>query len=290
MARRIAWVTSAAARGTDPDEPLALAALRRRGVHVNVVDWHDPAVRWGDFDRAVLRSPWDYQQRTPEFLEWLDRAASLVDLRNPPAAVRWSLDKHYLLELAGAGVPVVETQFVEPGSAVVVGEATSRGNAWIVKPSIGAGSSDVAVFCSGQEEASRTHVAGLHGRGLTALVQPLLPSVGRDGEWPMVFFAGRFSHSANKFVRLPGASDTDRLFAAEDNRPHLADDEQLRVASQALDVVQEHFGVLTYARIDLVRADDGSYLVLEVEVFEPSLFLPEGGHDAVERCADALVA
>lgn len=285
MVQRLAWVTSAPARGTDPDEPLALAEIRRHGVTVEVVDWEDPAVRWDSYDRAVLRSPWNYQARPSEFLDWLTRVERLVEVRNPAAAVRWSLDKRYLGELDAAGVPVIDTLFVGPGepSAVV-------GDTWVVKPSIGAGSSDVAVFHAGQEAASRQHIEYLHRRGLTALVQPLIRSVTDEGEWPMVFFDGAFSHSANKFVRLQGAGDEERLFAREDNVPHRANAQQIAVATQAMQAVQQRFGPLTYARVDLVRDDHDGYLVLEVEIFEPSLFLPEGGPGAVERCAAALIA
>ena len=56
--QRLAWVTAGAVRGTDVDEPVALAALRAAGTDVEVVDWDDPQVDWAAFDRAVLRSTW----------------------------------------------------------------------------------------------------------------------------------------------------------------------------------------------------------------------------------------
>src|SRR6478752_6571937 len=60
---RLAWVTTKGARGRDEDEPVAIDALRRAGVHVDVVDWDDPAVEWSAFDRVALRSAWDYPER-----------------------------------------------------------------------------------------------------------------------------------------------------------------------------------------------------------------------------------
>jgi hypothetical protein len=54
------------------------------------------------------------------------------------------------------------------------------------------------------------------------LVQPLLHSIAKDGEWPMVFFGGKFSHAANKRVSLPRAGTVDDLFAAETNTAHFA--------------------------------------------------------------------
>lgn len=87
MIRRLGWVTARAARGLDEDEPLAVEALRRAGVEVAVCDWDDPAVDWAGFERVVLRSAWDYPERLPEFLRWLDAVDAVSELVNPAAAV-----------------------------------------------------------------------------------------------------------------------------------------------------------------------------------------------------------
>jgi len=105
-----------------------------------------------------------------------------------------------------------------------------------------------------------------------------------------VFFGGSFSHTASKRVSLPDPSRVGELFAAESNAPCVASMEQIAVAERAMDYVHDRFGVLTYGRVDLVRGNDGELLVLEIELVEPSLFLPEGGPEAVLRCVAALVA
>jgi O-ureido-D-serine cyclo-ligase len=103
----IALVTARAARGTDPDMPLLLAALRAAGADAHEVDWDDDGVDWSRYDLALLRSTWDYAHRAQEFLDWAARVAEQTHLQNPLAVVRWNSDKHYLAELARAGVPVV---------------------------------------------------------------------------------------------------------------------------------------------------------------------------------------
>ncbi len=283
MIERLAWVTARGARGRDDDEPLALAALAAAGVRTDVVDWDDPGVDWAGYDRAVLRSTWDYPERLGEFLTWLDVVDAATGLRNPAATVRWSVDKHYLAELAAAGVPVVPTSYAEPGDEPLLPDGE-----FVVKPAVGAGSRDAASYGPEQHAVARAHVARLHARGASVMVQPLLASVARDGEWPLLFFGGTYSHAAGKRVALPRAGVVDGLFAAERSVPHEADAEQLAVARAAVDVVTARFGVPTYARVDLVRDDDGRPCVLEVELVEPSLFLAEGGPGAVERLVAAL--
>lgn len=282
---RLAWVTAREARGRDDDEPLALAALAHAGVAVDVVDWDDRTVDWAAYDRVVLRSAWDYPQRLAEFLSWLDEVTQVTELVNPPALVRWSLDKRYLAELEAAGVPITPTVFVAPGDRAVFPDGD-----FVVKPAVGAGSRDAASYGTADHAAAAAHVARLHAAGQVVLVQPFLKSVPIDGEWPLVFFDGRFSHAASKRVDLPRAGAVDDLFAVETNAAHTAAQDQIEVAQAAVDLVTNRFGTPTYARIDLVRDNDGRYCVLEVELVEPSLFLPQADPAAADRLAAVLTS
>jgi glutathione synthase/RimK-type ligase-like ATP-grasp enzyme len=281
---RLAWVTARGARGLDEDEPIALAAVARTGVSVEVVEWNDPGARWSDYDRVVLRSTWDYPQHLAEFLAWVDTVDGLSELVNPAATVRWNLDKQYLTALAEDGVPITPTVFVRPGEAA--GFPDGR---FVVKPAVGAGSRDAAWYRPDERDSATAHVARLHAAEQTVLVQPMLASVARDGEWPMVFFDGTFSHAAVKRVDLPRAGTVETLFAAETNTQHVATADQIAVASAAVDAVSRRLGTPSYARVDLVRDDDGRYCVLEVELIEPSLFLSFGDAAAADRLAEVLV-
>src|SRR5690242_15360723 len=234
---RLAWVTARGARGLDEDEPIALAALGRTGVAVDVVEWDDPGVRWCGYDRVVLRSSWDYTQHLPEFLAWLDAVDAVSELVNPAATVRWNLDKQYLAALAADGVPITPTAFVRPGEA-----AEFPDGAFVVKPAVGAGSRDAPWYRPDERASASTHVTRLHAAGQTVLVQPMLASVARDGEWPLVFFGGTFSHAANKRVHLPRAEAIATLFAPEANAPHVATPEQVGAAAAAVDAVSRRLG------------------------------------------------
>ncbi|MDT7578800.1 MAG: hypothetical protein QOK35_60 [Pseudonocardiales bacterium] len=283
MIERLAWVTAKDARGRDDDEPIAVAALLRAGLRVDVVDWDDGDAAWSDYDRVVLRSTWDYPQRLADFLAWLDSVQDVTDVVNPAPMVRWNLDKHYLADLDRAGVPVIPTTFVERD-----GTASFPDGGFVVKPAVGAGSRDVASYGPDEHEAAAAHVERPQSRGESVLIQPLVESVPADGEWPLIFFGGGYSHAANKRVVLPRANEVDDLFVAEVNSAHSATPGQVETARAALDVVVGRFGVPAYARVDLVRVGQDDHQVLEVELIEPSLFLPQAGPAAVERLVAAL--
>ena len=284
MTFRLAWVTSRAAAGLDDDEPLALAALADLGVQVDVRAWDDGTVAWPSYDRVVVRSTWDYVDRRTEFVGWLDRVDAGGRLRNPRDMMRWSLDKHYLADLAAAGVAVAPTEYCEPGDPVKFPPGE-----FVIKPAVGAGSRDAGAYSGAEHDLAQRHVRALHAQDRSVLVQPLLNSVVEDGEWPLVFFGGRYSHAANKRVKLPRGSVVTEFFAPEINAEYEADDDQLAVARAAVDYVIDRFGVPAYARVDLVRDGQGSPCVLEVELVEPSLFLPQADAGAARRLAEALI-
>lgn len=89
-------------------------------------------------------------------------------------------------------------------------------------------------------------------------------------------------------MALPRAGSIEGPFAEETNTSHVADATQIAVAQAAIDVVEDRFGAPTYARVDLVRDDQGQFRVLELELVEPSLFLTQAEPDALQRLTTTL--
>jgi O-ureido-D-serine cyclo-ligase len=288
----IALVSARAAQGLDEDMPPLVEALRGIGAEAEVANWDDSQVDWPRFDLALLRSTWDASIRQPEFLAWSERVAKLTTLLNPPAVIRWNTDKHYLADLARAGVPTVPSWFVEPGA-----DATSAVATWlsglkhpelVVKPAVGSGSRDAQRHPQEDITAIRTHVRRLLDSDRSALLQPYLERVDTHGETALIYFEGCFSHAIRKGAMLrPGEQPTDQLFAAETITPRTPDPEELAVGEQAVHAIP--FGRLLYARVDLIRDDADRPCVLELELTEPSVFLLHAAGSA-ERFARAIVA
>jgi O-ureido-D-serine cyclo-ligase len=288
----IALVSARAARDLDEDLPPLIAAFRALDQPVSVVDWDDASVDWRTFELAVLRSTWDYATRLEEFFAWLERAARLTRLVNPLPVVRWNTDKHYLADLARAGVPTVPSEFVEPGGDTSRALARFRERhgvgELVVKPAIGAGSRDAQRHRGTDTAAIEAHVRRLIDVGRSALLQPYLGRVDEQGETALIYFAGRFSHAIRKGALLrTGEGPTDQLFAAETIAPREPSAEELRVGEQTLGAMP--FGTLLYARVDLIRDSHDTPCVLELELTEPSVFLL---HDqgSAERFAAAILA
>ena len=121
------------------------------------------------------------------------------------------------------------------------------------------------------------------------MVQPYIKGVDARGETAMIYFGGEFSHAIHKGSMLGGEPVVDLgLFHQESIAPREPTPAERAVGDRVMDHVRERFGVLAYARVDLLPAL-GGHLVLEVELAEPSLFLTTAP-GAPERLAAALIA
>ena len=302
---RVALATSAEAWSLDEDAPLLTAALTDVGLDARGVVWDDPDVDWSAFELVVIRSTWDYATRHREFIEWTERVQAVTDLRNPAAVIAWNTDKRYLADLADDGVAVTPTTFLttpmpEAEVSERIAESVGSDRGIVVKPTVSAGSKDTARYASRAEDphalgAAATHAASLLDRGRAVMVQPYLDSVDDDGadggETGLVFLGGTFSHAFRKGPLLAlGADPVAGLYAEETISAREPKDEQLAVAATVLDAARARTGFTElYARVDLLPGEDGSPVLLELELCEPSFFLTSSPGSAA-RAAEAIAA
>jgi len=272
-------IATCAGTDVDPDSPVLLDALAEVGLAAELAVWDDPAVRWSSYGLVVVRSTWDYSWRRGEFLRW---ARSIGRLENPYEVLEYSSDKHYLGDLGRRGLRVVPSRFCH------VGEEPSfpRGD-FVVKPVVGAGSRDAARYHPDEVEEAFLHVAGLHGRGRDALIQPYVATVDDAGETGLVFIDGTFSHAVAKSAMLNvDELDRNQLFRLQQTAPVRAEPGAVDYAEAVL--AATGFTGLLYARVDLVWLE-GQWAVMELELVEPSLYL-FNHPGAASRLAAAILA
>jgi hypothetical protein len=276
---RIALVSCLKLPEPDDDQVLLLEAVRGQGADAEIVAWDDERVDWSTFDRAILRSTWNYYHAVDRFLAWAERVDRLTELRNPLSIVRWNTHKKYLLELEKKRIPVVRTYFVDRGSPESLATAMRVLDARtvVVKPAVSAAS-----FRTMRVDAANLRDGEAHLRALVAerdvMVQPYVSSVEAYGERSIVCIDGQLTHSIRKSPRFGGEHEnvSDALPIQSDERT---------VAEKALAAIPEK---LLYARIDLARDDENRPCVMELELVEPSLFLRQSPA-ALARFAAAIV-
>jgi glutathione synthase/RimK-type ligase-like ATP-grasp enzyme len=264
-------------------DALVRAALERRGVAVAARAWNGAVQDFGDFDAVVLRSNWDYHHAPGDFVEWLDGLeAAGVAVWNPPALVRWNVDKGYLLDLAARGVPTVPTVILDGDAAArLPGVLAER--AWstaVVKPAVSASAHDTVLVGDGSMgDVLESLQAGRIRQPV--LVQPFVDEIRTRGEWSVVFIDGEPTHT---ILKRPGAGE----FRVQPRLGGTA--ERLPAPAAVVDVARRTVAALPvaplYARIDGVETS-GGFQVMEVEVNEPGLFFTLAP-EAAEAFASAI--
>lgn len=265
-----------------PDDHLLVDELRRRGHQVTAVVWGSDTSRLAErFDRIIIRSPWDYMdsdELRQGFLRWLEAlAATGVPVENDPQVMLWLMDKHYLLDFAAVGVPIVPTQLIPSGGSFDLETFVERHVAAVIKPAVSAAGAGLEFLPDRQTARSfQQEFAGRCQRG-AQLVQPFLPEIQTNGEWSLVYLGGDYSHGVHK---LPGRGQI-MVHAERGGSLRFADPPALvrQMGDRAAAAVPRAFAnrgnrscrMPLYLRIDIIETASGA-LLSECEGVEPELF------------------
>jgi hypothetical protein len=265
------------------EDRLVSEQLRRYGIETSAVVWNDAQAPWDLFDAVIIRSCWDYHYHPADFAAWTTRLEQKrTPLWNPAALVRWNMDKTYLRDLQRAGIPIVPTVWLAQGAPADLA-AILQERDWaqaVVKPSI-------AATAFGAWRTNRDHAETDQNRldllleQSGVLVQPFVESVCTHGEWSLIFLGGNFSHAV-----LKQAQSGDFRVQDDFGGSVLVTPPAPALIAQAKRVVDTLVEAWLYARVDGVVVDD-TFLLMELELIEPSLFLDSAAH-AVERFAQVI--
>ena len=266
------------------DYHLSFDAMAGRGWQVDCVPWRNASHDWNQYQAAYICTPWDYPDDPQLFMAVLESIeASSAHLINPISLVRWSLAKTYLRDLENRGGAIVPSLWFEHFDAHQVAGWFDHFNAnrIIVKPQVGTNSQHQVVL---RHPVAAEQLAELQRqyRERPFFVQPFIDSVQGEGEYSLFFFGGEYSHA---ILKTPAQDD----FRSQEEhgaeiRSIAATEEQVAAAEKLLSLVDPQ---PTYVRVDLVRDARDGYLLMELELIEPSLYL-RTDPGAADRFASAF--
>jgi glutathione synthase/RimK-type ligase-like ATP-grasp enzyme len=257
------------------EDQLALLrpALAQHGFALQPVFWQDAGTDWSRFVAVVPLLAWNYPRQVDTLLARFDEIeAQGVRLLNDAKTLRANMDKSYLAELALRGAPVPATISVDVCTPeLILGCFGHFGvDEIIIKPRIGAGAWRQVRLKRGESTPSPDILPPA-----AALIQPFLEAVTQEGELSMLYFGGTFSHA---LIKKPQVGDyrTQGQYGAAELAIQAPADAQ--IAAQAI-LAQAEGAPFTYARVDLVRGPNGEWLLMELELIEPWLYLTHDGSD-----------
>ncbi len=287
--KRCAFLTMDNTDGWAIDSDLSFEPMQALGWSIDMVPWRTPAVDWKKYDAVYICTPWDYPDDPDLFLsvlESIDRSRAI--LVNDMALVRWTIPKTYLRDLESRGAAIVPSiwcdQF-DPDALAGFFDA-HQSDKIIVKPVVSTNAHNTFLL--------ETPVAAELVEELEIIftqrpfvVQPFMENVRTEGEFSLFFFSNEFSHAILKTPK-----DDDFRVQEERGSSIVSKEPESALLETAANVLRLVNPMPVYARCDFIRGPDGRFLLMELEVIEPSLYLRMDSESPTRfaRAFDAYVA
>lgn len=264
---KIAYISCVNLPEPDFDEQPLVQALIEAGHSCDVVAWDDPELDLTPYDAVLVRATWNYAQNLDAFRAWVANTSKQTTLINPAGTIEWNLHKGYLRELEAAGIPIIPTMFYDRATTASISDVcSSRG--WeciVIKPTVSAGSWGTRAFDLGSGEAAEAQ--SFFDEMITQrdmMIQQYIPGVDTVGETSLIVIDGQLTHAIEKRPR----------FHDQDEEVYLRDSISDEMRDIAIRVIEAANRDHLYARVDVFPDEDGSLMLSELEMLEPSLFFP----------------
>lgn len=248
-----------------------IARIKQQNVACEVIFWEEvleqsPA-SLQRFQLIVFRTVWNYYKNAEQFVRLLDLLeASGVPAVNPLDIIRWNMEKSYLKKLMDEGYDVIPTVFSN-GDPQKTFEAAQQQN-WekmVLKPMISGGSYHTYVLKKGDEAQYQQYIQE-HFVNRPFMLQEFIPGI-TEGEISTITFSNGYTYSVTK---VPKAGDYRVQFNyGGQYRAHETPAEIKRIAEKIFDRQERR---TLYQRLDGVW-HNGKFLIMEVELLEPDLYL-----------------
>jgi glutathione synthase/RimK-type ligase-like ATP-grasp enzyme len=264
-------LTSASLPEPLAEDLLLCEELEKEGLRVSLENWEDFEVETSTAPNVLFRSTWGYSQKIQEFKSLLKSLSrSSLSVWNPLSVIRWNLHKKYLLELSKASLPVIPSRILSRNDLGSLAEIARREEwqAVVIKPLISAS----GIGCYRLAANADWHKIILEILQSSSdpefLVQEFVPTIQSAGEISLIYIDGQFSHSVLKTAKEGEFRVQSEWGGQVQSGP--TPSKAIETAHKFMNYLKEE---VLYARVDLVKTSDGAYLLMELELIEPELFL-----------------
>jgi len=284
--KSIALVTYSGRPELSPSDQTLLTPLKQRGINAIPAIWNDATIDWQQFDGIVIRSCWDYYKHAQAFRQWLTHLQDLnVPVYNTPQTALWNMEKTYLRDLHQQGVKIIPTVWAKTDINLRDLMEQRSWNRVVLKPVMGASSYGIQLVSASDADEKQVLFESMLQTG-QVMVQPVIEEI-QNGELSLVFFQDKFHYAIRKIPRA-GTIFVNSAYEGS-YTPTEVDAEIINVALSILNTAHQLTGQDTflYTRVDGILVD-GQFVLMELELIEPGLFMHIASPHVSERFADAI--
>jgi len=242
--------------------------LEQRGLSVIRKDWASADFDWNNCEYAIFRTPWDYFDKYELFSKWLKKVQYKTTLINPAETIFWNIDKHYLQDLNKKEVHTIPTVYIEKGDQITLRDLheNQKWDKTILKPAVSATARHTYKLSLDNLDQHNSIFQKLIGERCMML-QPFQNDIEENGEVSYVLFGGKFTHTVLKRTK-PGDFRVQDEFGGTVEL-YSPNQKEIAFAQSAVNACDP---VPVYARVDVIRDNDGKLCLVELELLEPELW------------------
>jgi len=278
---KCAFLSIANTEGWFIDDDLVHEPLQNMGWEVKNIPWNK-STDWNFFDLVIIRSPWDYQHHLQQFMQVLNEINnSRATLLNSIDTIKWNINKNYLFELEKKGVALVPTiKKIGPKQADIESSFEKfKTNELIIKPIIGANADDT--YRVNIKDTSTFNKIAAVFQDRKCMIQPFMQSIINEGEFSLIYFNGKLSHTILKTVG-PGDYRVQEEHGGGVITIENPETSLIIAGNKAMSSLPE---IPLYARVDLVSTPSNSFALMELELIEPCLYFRFNSDSAAKFAA-----
>ena len=270
MKNRVALLTMDSLENFYTYDKLLIEPMSKLGWDAEEISWRKENVDWNDYTAVIVRSTWDYQNDFKKFLNVLESINnSSAHLENDLELMKWNMNKNYLFDLETKGVKIVDTIWEKSFNSNNVHHYFSEFNSEeiIIKPNISANADNTFRLSKEKLIENMEKLEQIFSQR-EFMVQPFMKNIIDEGEYSLFFFNGEFSHCV---LKKPKEND----FRVQEEhggkfRRVVPTQQQISIAES---IINKLSTIPLYARADLVRNAQNEFVLMELELIEPSLYL-----------------
>lgn len=250
------------------DDQLVQTALENEGYKVIRKDWASKDFDWSSCHYAIFRTTWDYFDEYTSFSKWLKLVEQKTTLINPSKTIFWNVDKHYLKDLKNKGVHVIPTAYIEKGDETSL-ENLHKKHGWkktILKPVVSGAARHTYKLTPDKWNSHEELFQKLISEE-AMMLQPFQNDVVDHGEVSYMLFGGEYTHAVLKKAKK-GDFRVQDDFGGTVEIYHPSQEE----IDFAITTVNACSPLPVYARVDVIRDNEGQLCIVELELIEPELW------------------
>lgn len=267
--KKVAFLSMDSLEGFSCYDHLLYEPLNKLGWKAQQVSWKSKDIDWNDYDSVIVRSTWDYQDEPEKFLKVLEQINdSKAVLLNDIEVMKWNMNKNYLFDLAKKGVSIPPTLLLDEYDYNKISKSFNefQCDEIVIKPLISASAFNTFRIRKNNLNDYNDNLQSTF-RNRSFLIQPFLTSIIDEGEYSLFYFGGKYSHT---ILKTPKTED---FRVQEEHGGILKLVEPEKQMKSSAEKILRFIPKLLYGRIDLARTEKDNFVLMELELIEPSLYL-----------------